>query len=111
MLCKRGTKRFQGLRYNGEHFPALLNESYQLARSFPAGSGEVWGTYKSKEEKLHSSLRWHILDQALVSPDVKATVTLRTELPSLPRYQGLGVKGTGSPYSDHLPIIVELNTL
>lgn len=100
-----------GLNYDGEFFPALINESYQLARTFATGTGEVWGTYRHKEDILHSSLRWHILDQALVSADAKATVSVRTELPNLPWYQGLGLSSKTPDYPDHLPIIVELEKI
>lgn len=97
------------MKYSGQVYPALINESYQLARPIKAGPGEVWGTYKHKEVVLHSSLRWHILDQVLVSPDVEAIVSTKTELPGIPWYKGLGSGGKSPIYPDHLPIVVELN--
>ena len=101
----------KGLQYKGEYYPALLNESYQLARSTSTGHAQVWGTFKHKQSKLHSTLRWHILDPVIVSADVAASVSVRTEAPSLPWNEGLGEEAADSPYPDHLPIVVQLELI
>jgi endonuclease/exonuclease/phosphatase family metal-dependent hydrolase len=91
-----------------QDYPRLLNLTYQLAKPLAISGSEVWGTFKHKEKKLDGTLRWHLLDQALVSADLAhAAVRSMTGTTSKPWLDGLGISGKRRTWPDHLPILVE----